>query len=218
MALVSKMYQDIANDPQMKNELKLRNKAKKLLNRARVRMQTIENRNAQTSGYIRAKESMREAGLLTAGGNVSTRLPKTREKLLMTLLKVTSFLENEETTIKGQKKAVERRKKGQIKGAQHKFKERAKIGEYWRLARDYGLFSIIDYKNFAENVQIIRDMYTLEEFEELIIKQCMNPESNKFWNSVKRKAKNRKIKLSEADGTEETAEEAEETEEETEEE
>lgn len=193
MALVNKMYQDIANDPQMKNETKLRNRAKKLLNRARVRMQTIENRGAETSGYIKAKENLRESGLLTAGGNVSMKLPKTREKLLMTLLKVTSFLENAETTIRGQKKKQkeEKRKKGNLKGKgrQKPRQHRPKVGEYWRLARDYGIFAIIDYKDFSESVGIIRELYSIEEFEELIIKLVTNPENVNFWNEVEKRAK-----------------------------
>lgn len=196
MALVNKMYQDIANDPQMKNEIKLRNRAKKLLNRARVRIQTIENRGAQTSGYLQAVANLREAGLLTAGGNVSTRLPKTREKLLYTLLKITNFLENAETTIRGQKKKQKeyKAKTGTKKGRQEN-PPRAKIGEYWRIARDYGLFNIVDYKAFAENITIIRDLVSLEEFEEIVIKQVSDPESNEFWESLEKKAKQKKKKF-----------------------
>jgi hypothetical protein len=192
MALVNKMYQDIANDPQMKNEVKLRNRAKKLLNRARVRIQTIENKGAETSGYLKAKENLRESGLLTAGGNVSMKLPKTREKLLMTLLKITSFLENAETTIRGQRKKQkeQKAKTGARKGKHEKApKHKPKVGEYWRLARDYGLFSIIDYKYFSLVIEKIRDTYSIEEFEELIIKQIQNPDNIIFWHEVEKKMK-----------------------------
>ena len=205
MALVNKMYQDIANDPQMKNEIKLRNRAKKLLNRARVRIQTIENRGAETSGFLKAKENLRESKLLTAGGNVSLKLPKTREKLLETLLKITSFLENAETTIKGQRKKQkeQKAKTGARKGKHEKApKHRPKVGEYWRLARDYGLFNIIDYKLFALAVEQIREAYSLEEFEELVIKQLQNPENIIFWNEIEKKMKEKGSSIFEYDNEE----------------
>ena len=101
---ISDLYREIANNPEYHDTNKLRTVTKKLLNRARVRVQTIENRGAQTARYTAAKKRMQDAGLLTAGGNVSTGLPKTdRQKILTALRNVTNFLDIADTTLKGQK-------------------------------------------------------------------------------------------------------------------
>lgn len=102
---ISDLYRDIANNPKYKDISALRTITKQLLNRARVRIQTVEGRGAKTSRYIAAVTRLREAGLLTAGGNVSMSLPKTdRNKILTTLRNVTNFLDVADTTLKGQKR------------------------------------------------------------------------------------------------------------------
>ena len=119
---ISDLYRDIANNPKYRDTQELRKITKTLLNRARVRVQTIENRGAQSGQYIAAKKRLQDAGLLTAGGNISVGLPKTdRQKILTALRSVTNFLDVADTTIKGQK----RRKREAAQKAKRK-KEAAK--------------------------------------------------------------------------------------------
>ena len=122
---------DIANNPKYQDTQELRKITKTLLNRARVRVQTIENRGAQSGRYIAAKKRLHDAGLLTAGGNVSTGLPKTdRQKILTALRNVTNFLDVADTTIKGQKRrkreAAQKAKKKKEAAKKKREKERLK--------------------------------------------------------------------------------------------
>lgn len=127
---ISDLYRDIANTPKYKDINALRTVTKQLLNRARVRIQTIEGRGAKTSRYIAAVTRLREAGLLTAGGNVSMSLPKTdRNKILTTLRNITNFLDVADTTLKGQK----RRKREQAAKAKRKKELEKKKREKERL-------------------------------------------------------------------------------------
>lgn len=130
---ISDLYREIANNPKYKDINALRTVTKQLLNRARVRIQTIEGRGAKTSRYIAAVTRLREAGLLTAGGNVRTGgdiLPKTdRNKILTTLRHITNFLDVADTTLKGQK----RRKREQAAKAKRKKELEKKKREKERL-------------------------------------------------------------------------------------
>lgn len=127
---ISDLYRDIANNPKYKDINALRTITKQLLNRARVRIQTVEGRGAKTSRYIAAVTRLREAGLLTAGGNVSMALPKTdRNKILTTLQNITNFLDVADTTLKGQK----RRKREQAAKAKRKKELEKKKREKERL-------------------------------------------------------------------------------------
>lgn len=127
---ISDLYREIANNPKYKDINALRTVTKQLLNRARVRIQTIEGRGARTSRYIAAVTRLREAGLLTAGGNVSMSLPKTdRDKILTTLRNITNFLDVADTTLKGQK----RRKREQAAKAKRKKELEKKKREKERL-------------------------------------------------------------------------------------
>lgn len=129
---ISDLYKDIANNPKYQDTQDLRKITKTLLNRARVRVQTIENRGARSARYIAAKRRLQDAGLLTAGGNVSTGLPKTdRQKILTTLLNVTNFLDVADTTIKGQK----RRKREAAQKAKRKKEATKKKREKERLKK-----------------------------------------------------------------------------------
>ena len=129
---ISDLYRDIANNPKYQDTQELRKITKTLLNRARVRVQTIENRGAQSSRYIAAKRRLQDAGLLTAGGNVSTGLPKSdRQKILTALLNVTNFLDVADTTIKGQK----RRKREAAQKAKRKKEAEKKKREKERLKK-----------------------------------------------------------------------------------
>lgn len=128
---ISDLYRDIANNPKYQDTQELRKITKTLLNRARVRVQTIENRGAQSGRYIAAKKRLQDAGLLTAGGNVSTGLPKTdRQKILTALRNVTNFLDVADTTIKGQKRrkreAAQKAKKKREAAKKKREKERLK--------------------------------------------------------------------------------------------
>lgn len=130
---ISDLYREIANNPKYKDINALRTVTKQLLNRARVRIQTIEGRGARTSRYIAAVTRLREAGLLTAGGNVRMGgdiLPKTdRNKILTTLRNITNFLDVADTTLKGQK----RRKREQAAKAKRKKELEKKKREKERL-------------------------------------------------------------------------------------
>ena len=130
---ISDLYREIANNPKYKDINALRTVTKQLLNRARVRIQTVEGRGAKTSRYIAAVTRLREAGLLTAGGNVRTGgdiLPKTdRNKILTTLRNITNFLDVADTTLKGQK----RRKREQAAKAKRKKELEKKKREKERL-------------------------------------------------------------------------------------
>lgn len=127
---ISDLYREIANNPKYKDINALRTVTKQLLNRARVRIQTVEGRGAKTSRYIAAVTRLREAGLLTAGGNVSLSLPKSdRDKILTTLRNVTNFLDVADTTLKGQK----RRKREQAAKAKRKKELEKKKREKERL-------------------------------------------------------------------------------------
>lgn len=128
---ISDLYRDIANNPKYQDTQELRKITKQLLNRARVRVQTIENRGAQSGRYIAAKKRLHDAGLLTAGGNVSTGLPKTdRQKILTALRNVTNFLDVADTTIKGQKRrqreAAQKAKRKKEAAKKKREKERLK--------------------------------------------------------------------------------------------
>lgn len=130
---ISDLYREIANNPKYKDINALRTVTKQLLNRARVRIQTVEGRGAKTSRFIAAVTRLREAGLLTAGGNVRTGgdiLPKTdRNKILTTLRNITNFLDVADTTLKGQK----RRKREQAAKAKRKKELEKKKREKERL-------------------------------------------------------------------------------------
>lgn len=102
---ISDTYRQIAQNPAYADTQKLRQITQKMLNRARVRIQTVEAKNARTSKYIAAKSRLQRAGLLTHGGNVSMSLPKNdRDKILTTLRNITNFLDVVDTTLRGQKK------------------------------------------------------------------------------------------------------------------
>ncbi len=130
---ISDLYREIANNPKYKDITALRTVTKQLLNRARVRIQTIEGRGAKTSRYIAAKQRLQDSGLLTAGGNVRMGgdiLPKTdRNKILTTLRNITNFLDVADTTLKGQK----RRKREQAAKAKRKKELEKKKREKERL-------------------------------------------------------------------------------------
>lgn len=129
---ISDLYRDIANNPKYQDTQELRKITKTLLNRARVRVQTIENRGAQSGRYIAAKKRLQDAGLLTAGGNVSTGLPKSdKQKILTALRNVTNFLDVADTTIKGQK----RRKREAVQKAKRKKEAEKKKREKERLKK-----------------------------------------------------------------------------------
>ena len=129
---ISDLYRDIANNPKYQDTQELRKITKTLLNRARVRVQTIENRGAQSGRYMVAKKRLQDAGLLTGGGNVSTGLPKTdRQKILTALRSVTNFLDVADTTIKGQK----RRKREAAQKAKRKKEAEKKKREKERLKK-----------------------------------------------------------------------------------
>lgn len=127
---ISDLYREIANNPIYKDTEKLRKVTKQLLNRARVRVQTVENKGARTSRYLAAKERLKNAGLITAGGNVSTKLPHERQNILTTLRHITNFLDIADTTIKGQKRrareATQRAKKKKALEKKKREKERLK--------------------------------------------------------------------------------------------
>lgn len=145
---ISDLYREIAQNPKYKDTQELRKVTKQMLNRARVRIQTIEGKGARTSRYIAAKTRLREAGLLTAGGNVrmgGEALPKTdRQKILTTLRNITNFLDVADTTLKGQKRrkreqaarakkkkelAKKKREKERLKNKKRKEKEKKKTKE-----------------------------------------------------------------------------------------
>lgn len=129
---ISDLYREIANNPKYKDITALRTVTKQLLNRARVRIQTIEGRGAKTSRYIATKQRLQDAGLLTAGGNVSLSLPKTdRNKILTVLRNITNFLDVADTTLKGQK----RRKREQAAKAKRKKELEKKKREKERLKK-----------------------------------------------------------------------------------
>ena len=120
---ISNLYREIANNPKYKDDNELKKVTKKLLNRARVRIQTIENKGATSSGYLKAKERLKNAKLLTAGGNVSLKLEAGRDKILTVLRNITNFLDVADTTLRGQKRkqrAAAKKKKKKAKNAKKK--------------------------------------------------------------------------------------------------
>lgn len=195
---ISETYIKIANDPKFKDETKLRNETKKLLNRARVRMQTIENKKAITSGYISAKERLRSAGLLTAGGNVSLKLPKTRQKLLTVLRQVTDFLDTIDTTLKGQKAKQKQhkehtQKQNELKKGYNNIKDNLQaeyasknpeVGVYWGLMKDLGLLNFVKYEDIAEYIEEIRDRIEPMDFERLVLDTIEEADETVFWEDI----------------------------------
>ena len=128
---ISTLYREIANNPKYKDDIELKKVTKKLLNRARVRIQTIENKGAMSSGYLKAKERLKNAKLLTAGGNVSLKLEAGRDKILTVLRSITNFLDVADTTLRGQKRrqrAAAKKKKKKTKNAK-KNREKKRLKE-----------------------------------------------------------------------------------------
>lgn len=185
---ISDTYREIANNPKYKDLNNLKSITKTLLNRARVRVQYITKKGKITPGFLAAKARLEESGLLTATGNVSTHLPKERQNILTVLKAVTNFLDKKATTIKGQKTEQIKGEKKKVKqhGAKSdkpkKFKQGQRtvtyeellqaeftdMREYWRIARDLGLFNFMNYEDFAEIVEELPYTMSLTEFEELI--------------------------------------------------
>lgn len=214
MSIINDLYKQIANDPQYKNPVKLREITKKLLNRSRVRIQTIKAKNAQTPQFLAAVKRLENAGLITPSGNVSLKLPKERKNILTVLRHVTNFLTTADTTIKGQKqrkkieaekrkkrneerkkkkketkkKQTEKIKPPQIIDEDTNFEEEpsiANIGDYWQIARDSGLVDFVGYEDFSEYVEEIYKYFDLDTFETAIQNALDNGfDSGEFWDSL----------------------------------
>lgn len=220
MSIINDLYKQIANDPQYKNPVKLREITKKLLNRSRVRIQTIKAKNAQTPQFLAAVKRLENARLITPSGNVSLKLPKERKNILTVLRHVTNFLTTADTTIKGQKQRkkieAEKRKK---RNAERKKKKKettkkqtekieppkvsaedtnfedepsiAVIGDYWQIARDSGLVDFVGYEDFSEYVEEIYTEFDLKTFEKTILEAIENGfDSGEFWTALQEKGLN----------------------------
>ena len=119
----------------------LRKETKKLLNKARNRVQRMNKQKHKSTQYQTATRNLRDSGLLTSTGNVSVRLPESRQKLLTVLMKVGGFLENPATTAKGNKEAYE----DELNQLEEELEEDIEeeeydtIGDLWQIANEYGI-------------------------------------------------------------------------------
>lgn len=136
--------------------------------------------------------NLQNSGLLTKSGNVSMKLPKTADKLKIVKSHLEKFLKGDTTRrdIKNYWKAVES-KEQQEKNIEElrKYLQRQKEEErqreeeqyneafneryervnnpwaYWRIAKEYGLLTKVDYDKVKEKIDEIMDKMSLEEFE-----------------------------------------------------
>lgn len=101
----------------------------------------MSNQKHKSTQYQMATRNLRDSGLLTSTGNVSMKLPESRQKLLTVLMKVGGFLENPATTAKGNKKAFE----DELNQLEEELEEDIEeedyntVGDLWQIANDYGI-------------------------------------------------------------------------------
>lgn len=166
--MINDLYRKIAQDPKNKTDTALAKTTKQLLNRARVRMQALQKMQQQQElsySTLNAMQQLKQAGLLTQSGNVSLKLPKTREKILNVLHIVTNFLSGD-TTIKQAKASKQKEEKQkQYRGdISEEKRKKYPIGVYWQIARETGLLNIIDYDAIRDSLVEISDKYTPKDF------------------------------------------------------
>lgn len=101
-------------------------------------MSKQKNKSTQ---YQTAARNLRDSGLLTTTGNVSMKLPESRQKLLTVLMKVGGFLENPATTAKGNKEAFEEEKTHFEEELNEEIEdeEYSTLADLWQIADTYGL-------------------------------------------------------------------------------
>ena len=136
--------------------------------------------------------NLQNSGLLTKSGNVSMKLPKTADKLKIVKAHLEKFLKGDTTRrdIKNYWKAVEEKEKrdkniNELRKYLQRQKEEEQQREdeqqknpydelrnaefnqwaYWRIAREYGLFTKVDYDKVKEKIDEIMDKMSLFEFE-----------------------------------------------------
>lgn len=142
--------------------------------------------------------NLQNSGLLTKSGNVSMKLPKTADKLKIVKSHLEKFLKGDTTRrdIKNYWKAVEEREKREknkrdieeLKNylQRQKEEERQREGEqyneafneryeqannpwaYWHIAKDYGLFTKVDYDKVKDKIDEIMDNMSIAEFESFV--------------------------------------------------
>lgn len=119
----------------------LRKETKKLLNKARNRVQRMSKQKHKSTQYQTATRNLRDSGLLTSTGNVSMKLPESRQKLLTVLMKVGGFLENPATTAKGNKESFEEEQRQLEEELNEELEDDDydTIGDLWQIANDYGI-------------------------------------------------------------------------------
>lgn len=166
--MINDLYRKIAQDPKNKTDRALTKTTKQLLNRARVRVQALQKmQQSQELSYstLNALQQLKQSGLTTQSGNVSLKLPKTREKILNILHIVTNFLSGD-TTVKQAKasKQKEEKQKQYSASIPERKKKKYPIGVYWQIARESGILNIVDYDAIRDNLVEISDKYTPMDF------------------------------------------------------
>lgn len=172
--------------PKKKKETKLTKEVRTLANRARVRMQELKKEMKRT-GKLPYKtlteiRDLQNSGLLTKSGNVSMKLPETKEKLNIVKNRLNKFLKGATTL----KRVKEEHKKEELEKISDNVKElkayldREERNEneqedeprgkeykwaYWQIAWEYGLFNKVDYTRFKLKINDIVNAMSVKEFE-----------------------------------------------------